>query len=46
VFGLLEAISAGYISSSYTKGIAFIVMLVVLMVKPSGIVGEVTVEKV
>jgi branched-chain amino acid transport system permease protein len=46
VFGLLEAISAGYISSSYTKGIAFIVVLVVLMIKPSGIVGEITVEKV
>jgi len=46
VFGVLEAISAGYISSSYTKAIAFIVVLVVLMVKPSGIVGEVTVEKV
>ena len=46
VFGVLEAISAGFISSSYTKGIAFIVMLVVLMFKPSGIVGEITVEKV
>jgi branched-chain amino acid transport system permease protein len=46
VFGVLEAISAGYISSSYTPAIAFIVMMVVLMVKPSGIIGEVTVEKV
>lgn len=46
VFGVLEAISAGYVSSSYTPAIAFIVMMVVLMVKPSGIVGEVTVEKV
>ena len=46
VFGVLEAISAGFISSSYTKAIAFIVMLVVLMFKPSGIVGEITVEKV
>ena len=46
VFGVLEALSAGFISSSWTKGIAFIVVLVVLMVKPSGIVGEVTVEKV
>jgi branched-chain amino acid transport system permease protein len=46
VFGVLEAISAGYISSSYTRGIAFLVMVIVLMVKPSGIVGEVTVEKV
>ncbi len=46
VFGLLEAISAGYISSSYTKGIAFVVVLVVLMLKPAGIVGETLVEKV
>jgi branched-chain amino acid transport system permease protein len=46
VFGVLEAVSAGYISSSYTPAIAFIIMMVVLMVKPSGIVGEVTVEKV
>jgi len=46
VFGVLEAVSAGYVSSSYTRGIAFLVMVVVLMVKPSGIVGEVTVEKV
>lgn len=46
VFGLLESLSAGYVSSSYTPAIAFIVMMVVLMVKPSGIIGEVTVEKV
>jgi len=46
VFGVLEAVSAGYVSSSYTPAIAFIIMMVVLMVKPSGIVGEVTVEKV
>jgi branched-chain amino acid transport system permease protein len=45
-FGLLESISAGFISSSYTKGIAFIILLIVLMVKPSGIVGEITIEKV
>ncbi|MBI4787945.1 MAG: branched-chain amino acid ABC transporter permease [Chloroflexi bacterium] len=46
VFGLLEAISAGFISSAYTKGIAFVVMIIVLMFKPGGIVGEVTVDKV
>jgi branched-chain amino acid transport system permease protein len=46
VFGVLEAISAGFISSSYTKGIAFVVMIVVLMFRPGGIVGEVTVDKV
>ena len=45
-FGILEAVSAGYLSSAYTPAIAFIVMMVVLMVKPSGIIGEITVEKV
>jgi branched-chain amino acid transport system permease protein len=45
-FGVLEAISAGFISSAYTKGIAFVVMVLVLMIKPAGIVGEVTIDKV
>ena len=40
LFGVFEAISAGFISSAYTKGIAFIVLLVILMFKPSGILGE------
>jgi branched-chain amino acid transport system permease protein len=46
VFGVVEAVSAGFISSAYTKGIAFIVLLIVLMFKPSGILGEKQVEKV
>ena len=46
LFGVFEAVSAGFISSAYTKGIAFIVLLVILMFKPSGILGEKMVEKV
>jgi branched-chain amino acid transport system permease protein len=46
LFGVVEAVSAGFISSAYTKGIAFIVLLVILMFKPSGILGEKSVEKV
>lgn len=46
VFGIIEALSSGFISSSWTKGIAFVVLLIVLMIKPSGIVGETTIEKV
>jgi len=46
LFGVIEAISAGFISSAYTKGIAFIVLLVILMFKPSGILGEKIIEKV
>ncbi len=45
-FGIIEAISAGYISSQYTKGISFIIVLVVLMFMPSGILGEKQVDKV
>ena len=45
-FGVLEAISAGFISSAYTKGIAFVVTVMVLMLKPSGMVGEARVDKV
>jgi branched-chain amino acid transport system permease protein len=46
LFGVFEAVSAGFISSAYTKGIAFIILLVILMFKPSGILGEKMVEKV
>jgi len=46
LFGVVESLSAGYISSAYTKGIAFIVLLIILMFKPSGILGEKIVEKV
>lgn len=45
-FGVIEALSAGYISSQYTKGISFIIVLVVLMFMPSGILGEKQVDKV
>jgi branched-chain amino acid transport system permease protein len=46
LFGVIEALSAGFISSQYTKGIAFFIVLIVLMFKPSGILGEKIVEKV
>jgi branched-chain amino acid transport system permease protein len=46
VYGLVESISAGFVNSAYTKGIAFVVMIAVLMIKPGGIVGELTVDKV
>lgn len=46
VYGVLEAVSAGFINSAYTKGIAFVVMILVLMIRPGGIIGEVTVDKV
>ena len=44
--GLLEAFSAGYISSSYKDAIAFIVILAVLFAMPQGLFGRARVERV
>lgn len=46
MIGVVEAVSAGFISSEYTRAILYAIMVTVLMIKPSGIVGETTVEKI
>ena len=38
--GLAEALVAGYISSSYREVVAFVVLLLILTVKPHGIFGK------
>jgi branched-chain amino acid transport system permease protein len=44
--GLIEAMTAGYISSDYKDAAAFIVILGVLFVMPNGLFGRATVERV
>jgi branched-chain amino acid transport system permease protein len=44
--GLIEAFGAGYLSSSYKDGIAFIVILVVLCAFPRGLIGGRSAERV
>lgn len=44
--GLLEAFSAGVISSSYKDAVTFIVILLVLFFKPSGILGKKESERI
>ncbi|HEY0442265.1 MAG TPA: branched-chain amino acid ABC transporter permease, partial [Xanthobacteraceae bacterium] len=44
--GLLEALGAGYISSAYKDAIAFLVILGVLFVRPQGLLGHATAERV
>ena len=39
VLGIVEIMSAGYISSAYKDAIAFVVMLTVLFFLPSGLFG-------
>ncbi len=46
VLGLAEEYVAGYTSSQYRDAIAFTVLILVLLVRPAGIFGRVTVEKV
>jgi branched-chain amino acid transport system permease protein len=38
--GLLESLSAGYISSAYKDVVAFVVLLLVLFVRPKGFLGK------
>ncbi len=46
MLGVLEALSAGYISSEYKDVIAFMVLILVLLFKPTGLFGEEVTEKI
>ena len=46
LLGLLEAFTAGYVSSQYKDAVAFIVILLVLLSMPQGLFGSSKVERV
>jgi branched-chain amino acid transport system permease protein len=46
VLGLLESLGAGYVSSAYKDVIAFVIILVVLFLRPGGILGALKSERV
>lgn len=46
VLGMAEVMGAGYISSAYRDGIAYAVMILVIIFKPSGLLGRSTLKKV
>ena len=46
ILGLAEVFGAGYISSAYRDGIAYAVMILVILFKPSGLLGKTNVQKV
>ncbi len=46
VLGLLEALAAGFISSTYKDAVAFVVIITVLFVLPQGLLGKRAVERV
>ena len=46
LIGLLETLFAAYISSGYRDIVAFVILIVVLIIKPSGLFGKRTINKV
>jgi branched-chain amino acid transport system permease protein len=46
VMGVTETLVAAYLSSTYRDAVAFVILILVLLVKPTGLFGKVTVEKV
>src|SRR5689334_1025859 len=46
VMGVAEVLVTGYVSPSYRDAIAFILLIVILLVRPAGIFGKAVAEKV
>ena len=46
LLGLLESFGAGFISSGYKDALAFAIILLVLFIRPSGLMGKTTQERV
>jgi branched-chain amino acid transport system permease protein len=40
LLGLFESLGAGYISSAYKDGFAFLILITVLLIRPQGLFGE------
>ena len=46
MLGLMEALTSGYLSSQYKDAVAFVVILLVLLVRPQGLLGAKSSERV
>ncbi|HND32383.1 MAG TPA: branched-chain amino acid ABC transporter permease, partial [Myxococcota bacterium] len=46
MLGISETLVSGYLASTYRDAIAFGILIVVLLVRPAGLLGRHTVEKV
>jgi branched-chain amino acid transport system permease protein len=46
IIGMAEQITAGYISPDYRDAITFVILIVILILKPEGLLGTVRPEKV
>ena len=46
LLGLIESLGAAYISSEYKDVYAFIILIIILLVKPAGLLGKASEEKI
>lgn len=46
LMGIIETLAASYVSSGYRDAIAFAILILVLLVKPTGLLGKKTMDKV
>jgi len=46
ILGLVESLGSSYISSEYKDAYAFIILIIILLVKPGGLFGKAELEKV
>lgn len=46
IIGVVETFVASYISSGYRDAIAFLILIIVLLVKPTGMFGKKAINKV
>ncbi len=44
--GLAESFSIGYVSSTFSDAIVFVILILVMLLRPSGLLGRATVQKV
>ena len=45
LLGVIEALAAGYIAIAWKDAIAFLVLILILIIRPTGILGERTADK-
>lgn len=46
IIGVIESIAVGYLGGTYRDAFAFVILIIILLIKPSGIFGKKTISKV
>ena len=46
LIGVLETLFSGYVHASFKDSVSFIILIIVLMIKPEGLLGKKSINKV